>query len=126
MYCVYILRSLNFSYIGMTNNFLNRWMQHNKYIKGGAKYTSSKDTYWEPICIVDGFKNKSEAMQCEWKLKRVKGYLNRLKNLANLYQTSDKWTSKSPNIKNQNLTIYILDKYKYLFHEINTNQLYWF
>ena len=71
MYLVYILKSGNHSYIGMTNDFFKRWKQHNKIIKGGAKYTS-KYHNWSPICIIDGFKNKSEAMQCEWKLKRVK------------------------------------------------------
>ena len=40
MYLVYIIQSNNRSYIGMTNNFLRRWMQHNKMLKGGAKYTS--------------------------------------------------------------------------------------
>ena len=58
MYLVYILRSENKSYIGMTNDFLKRWMQHNRYISGGAKYTTRHYTYWEPICILDGFKNK--------------------------------------------------------------------
>jgi predicted GIY-YIG superfamily endonuclease len=125
MYCVYILRSQNKSYIGMTNDFLKRWMQHNRYIKGGAKYTTRNHSYWEPICIIDGFKNKSEAMQCEWKLKRVGGYYNRLKNLSNIYYNEDKWTSNSPFIKDQNLTIYILNHYKHLFN-YHTKELFWF
>ena len=53
----------------MTNDFL-KMKQHNKIIKGGAKYTSKYEN-WTPICIVDGFKTKSEAMQCEWKLKEL-------------------------------------------------------
>ena len=85
MYLVYILKSDNRSYIGMTNDFFKRWKQHNKIIKGGAKYTSKYDN-WSPICIVDGFKTKSEAMQCEWKLKRVKGYYNRICNLSKILQ----------------------------------------
>ena len=40
MYLVYILKSQNKSYIGMTNDFFKRWKQHNKLLKGGAKYTS--------------------------------------------------------------------------------------
>ena len=80
IYMVYILRSGKFSYIGMTNDFLRRWKQHNKILKGGARYTSKREG-WTPICIIDGFATKVEAMQCEWKLKRVKGYLKRVKNV---------------------------------------------
>ena len=125
MYMVYIIQSENRSYIGMTNDFFKRWQQHNKILKGGAKYTSRYGDSWTPICIIDGFQTKSEAMQCEWKLKRVKGYLNRLKNLSHLLQYSDKWTSKSPNIKSQNLIIYVLDQYKYIF-PMRTKELVWF
>ena len=124
MYLVYILKSDNRSYIGMTNDFFKRWKQHNKIIKGGAKYTAKYDN-WSPICIVDGFKTKSEAMQCEWKLKRVKGYYNRISNLSNILQNNKRWTKKSPLISSQNLTIYTLDHYKHLF-KTNTKELYWF
>ena len=27
------------------------------------------DTMWVPICIIKGFKNKSEAMKAEWRIK---------------------------------------------------------
>ena len=64
-------------------------------------------------------------MQCEWKLKRVNGYYNRLKNLSKLYENTDKWTNKSPFIKDQNLTIYILNQYKHLFN-YHTKELFWF
>jgi predicted GIY-YIG superfamily endonuclease len=123
MYLVYILKSDNRSYIGMTNDFFKRWKQHNKIIKGGAKYTSKYDN-WSPICIVDGFKTKSEAMQCEWKLKRVKGYYNRICNLSKILQNDEVWTKKSPLISSQNLTIYTVNSYKHLF-KINTKELYW-
>ena len=124
MYLVYIIQSKNRSYIGMTNDFLKRWSQHNGYLKGGAKYTTKyKD--WTPICIIDGFKTKSEAMQCEWKLKRVKGYYNRLVNLSKLLQKNQKWTSKSPFIYEQNLEIYVLNEYKKLFYQ-KTHELEWF
>jgi len=108
----------------MTNDFFRRWKQHNKIIKGGAKYTSKYDE-WSPICIIDGFETKSEAMQCEWKLKRVNGYLNRVSNLSKLVQFGKQWTSKSPQISSQNLVIYVLDEFKYLF-PMNTKELYWF
>jgi len=124
MYLVYIIQSNNRSYIGMTNNFLRRWMQHNKMLKGGAKYTSQYEG-WTPLCIIDGFQTKSEAMQCEWKLKRVKGYYNRLKNAAHLLQNAEKWTSKSPVIKSQTLDIYVTGQYKHLF-QMDTKELSWF
>lgn len=125
MFLVYIIISGNRSYIGMTNNFLRRWMQHNRLLKGGAKYTS-KYTNWSPICIIDGFKSKSEAMQCEWRLKRVKGYYNRIKLLSNIINNKERWTSKSPLIKDQNITLYCIDKYRSLFNNINIKELAWF
>lgn len=124
MYLVYIIKSDNRSYIGMTNDFLKRWKQHNKIIKGGAKYTSKYEN-WTPICIIDGFKNKSEAMQCEWKLKRVKGYYNRIKNLSKILDNDKKWTKNSPLITSQNLKIYTIEMYKNLFN-VETKELYWF
>ncbi len=124
MYLVYIIKSDNRSYIGMTNDFFKRWKQHNKILKGGAKYTSKYEN-WSPICIIDGFETKSEAMQCEWKLKRAKGYYNRIKNLSSILQNDQKWTSKSPLISSQKLTVYVIDKYKDIF-KIKTRELYWF
>ena len=123
MYLVYIIRSANRSYIGMTNDFFRRWCQHNKILKGGAKYTSKYDN-WEPICIIDGFTNKSEAMQCEWRLKRARGWLNRVKNLNNLIENEQKWTKKSPLIKDQKLTIYTIDELRKYF-TLNVKELYW-
>ena len=55
----------------MTNDFFKRWRQHNKEIKGGAKYTSKREE-WYPICIIDGFETMKEAMQCEWAVKHKK------------------------------------------------------
>lgn len=120
MYLVYIIIYNNLSYVGMTNNFLNRLQQHNGILTGGAKYTK-KGSNWTPICIIDGFANKSEAMQCEWKIKSRKSKLSKLYNgikgrieYLNLLLNDDKWTSKSPLIIDQRLHIYIVDKYKYL------------
>ena len=102
---------------------MRRWKQHNGILKGGAKYTKKSDN-WYPICIIDGFETMKEALQCEWKLKRVRGYINRLKNV-NYHMTSvDKWTKNSPEIKLQNLNVYVHDDYKYLF-SIDIRQLYW-
>ena len=53
MYLVDLIKCDNLSYIGMTNDFMNRIRQHNQEIKGGAKYT--KERIGESICIIDGF-----------------------------------------------------------------------
>ena len=125
MYLVYILKSGNLSYIGMTNDFFKRWKQHNKILKGGAKYTSKKD-YWSPVCIIDGFNTKCEAMQCEWRLKRVKTLKKRLIYLSNILKENNKWNKNSPLISKQNLNIYITNEYVQLFHHISTKELEWF
>ena len=125
MCLVYIIQSGNLSYIGMTNDFFKRWKQHNNILKGGAKYTSRYGDSWTPLCIIDGFQTKSEAMQCEWKLKRVKGYHNRLKNVASLLQNAKQWTSKSPLIQSQNLNVYVVNQYKSYF-TTPTKELVWF
>jgi len=124
MYLVYILQSHNCSYIGMTNNFEKRWKQHNGLLAGGAKYTK-KYNDWVPICIVDGFKTKREAMQCEWRLKRVKGYLNRIKYLAMILKKEDRWTKQSPLIKDQPLKVYTTDYYQSYF-ETDISDLVWY
>ena len=127
-YLVYILKSQNYSYVGMTNDFMKRWRQHNKEIKGGAKYTSKRDE-WYPICIIDGFTTMKEALQCEWAVKhsrKLRGPQGRVTHVSNLL-TKDRWTSKSPLIKEQTLTIYIDDEYK--SHLLQTTfpskELYW-
>ena len=130
MYLVYILRCDNLTYVGMTNDFFKRWQQHNQILSGGAKYTK-KGCEWYPICILDGFISKSEAMQCEWKIKsrrsklarKLRGPIGRIKYL-NILLKGEKWTSNSPEIKDQNLTIYIDNDYKD-FLECETRELYW-
>lgn len=131
MYLVYIIKCNNLSYVGMTNDFLNRWQQHNGILSGGAKYTK-KGCNWYPICIVDGFKNKSEAMQCEWKLKskrpklsrKFKGPKGRVEYL-NLLLKDKRWTSNSPLIKQQNLKVYIDEDYRDFIDSYDTEELYW-
>ena len=130
MYLVYVLRSDNYSYVGMTNDFLRRLRQHNKEIKGGAKCTSRRDN-WYPICIIDGFPTMVEAMQCEWSLKhymkkKFKGLSGRILRLSALVDRGI-WTSKSPKIKDQDLTIYIDDEYTNNLEcgDMCTKELYW-
>ena len=128
-YLVYIIKSDNLSYVGMTNNFFRRWRQHNGYIKGGAKYTK-KRKYWYPICIIDGFPDKKSACQCEWRLKHCKHYkgpLGRIKFLNQFLDNNHKWTSKSSEINQQQLIIYIDDEYKNVLKtdSIPIHELYW-
>ena len=131
MYLVYILKSDNLSYVGMTNNFFKRFRQHNQEIKGGAKYTKKK-LLWYPICIIDGFKDKKSACQCEWRLKHSKPYKGpegRIKYLSQFISKNSQWTKNSLEIKNQHLTIYIDSDFKGIFNEYNhnfeTKELYW-
>jgi predicted GIY-YIG superfamily endonuclease len=107
MYLVYILKSDNLSYVGMTNDFTRRFRQHNQEIKGGAKYTKKRSS-WYPICIIDGFLTMKEAMQCEWRVKRGKGGpQGRINYLFDYMENNEKWTSKSPLISEQTLQIYL-------------------
>ena len=124
MFLVYILKCDNLTYVGMTNDFFHRWQQHNGILSGGARYTKKKCN-WYPICIIDGFKSMSEAMQCEWRIKhnKKKGDINKIKYVNELLK-NERWTSNSPLIKNQDLNIYITDEYKELL-DIETRELYY-
>ena len=127
-YLVYIIICDNLYYIGMTNNFERRIQQHNSILSGGAKFTKKKSD-WKPICIIDGFINKSEVMQCEWAFKNrrgnnFKGIQGRLEYL-NILLKKDKWTSHSPFIIDQNLTIYINDKHRHYLDYKTIKELYW-
>ena len=107
MYLVYILKSDNLSYVGMTNDFTRRFRQHNGDLKGGAKYTKKRN-FWYPICIIDGFPDMKSACQCEWRLKRGKGGpQGRINYLFDYMENNVKWTSKSPEISEQTLQIYL-------------------
>ena len=138
MYIVYIIKSDNFSYVGMTNNFERRIRQHNKEIKGGAKYTSKRDN-WYPICIIDGFKDKRSACQCEWRLKhggtgKLRGANGRVQYLSKFISQvplkgDKKWTQKSEPINDQKLTFYIDEDFIDIFnkyeHKYIYKELYW-
>ena len=91
----------------MTNDFFRRWRQHIGDLKGGAKYTTANkgDNLWEPICIIDGFEDKCEAMRCEWKWKRARGYLNRIKYIDYIFNNEKQFTSKGAEIDSLNLKI---------------------
>lgn len=79
-YQVYLLyhSNSNVSYIGITTDIDRRIKQHNKIIKGGAKYTNRFTPKWELIRITN-FMSKSEALKLEYKLKKYSGINQRLK-----------------------------------------------
>tara|TARA_B100000427_G_C15297609_1_gene502585 strand:+ start:170 stop:589 length:420 start_codon:yes stop_codon:yes gene_type:complete len=138
MYLVYILKSNNLTYVGMTNNFFKRIRQHNKEIKGGARYTSKSEN-WYPICIIDGFKDKRSACQCEWRLKhgrtgKLRGANGRISYLSKFISQKSllgdiKWTQKSEPLKDQNLVFYLDDEFINIFYNYNHSfkhkELYW-
>ena len=110
MYLVYIIKSDNKNYVGMTNNFFRRLRQHNGEIKGGAKYTTSKGPGWEHICLIGGFQDKIQSMQFEWAVKHFPhrdagGVENRIKKML-MVCNKERWTSKAPLAKDVPLTIY--------------------
>ena len=127
MFLVYLIKNENKTYIGYTNDFLKRWMQHNGYLKGGAKYTTRHKGLgiWQPICIIDGFKCKREAMRCEWKLKRARGYMNRVKWINHLFKNETRFTKNGSEINSLGLNIYVTDEFKKYF-TIKTRELSWF
>jgi len=135
MYCVYLIKSGNYSYVGMTNNFFRRLRQHNGEIKGGAKYTSKRND-WYPVLIIDNFPDKRSACQCEWRLKHfaighgsIRGANNKIKYLSKyLYNDkgfAEKWTSNcDKSIKDQKLMFYIDEEYVKYFYEYPHNYYY--
>ena len=96
----YIICNGPCTYAGVSPTPFRRLRQHNKEIKGGAKYTTSKESKWEHVCLVSGFRNKIEAMQFEWAVKHVApmnagGLTNRIKKMYSVLNR-EQWTSKSP------------------------------
>ncbi|KAI3874339.1 hypothetical protein MKW92_002424 [Papaver armeniacum] len=68
---VYLILSTNAplkTYVGVTTNFSRRLKQHNGELKGGAK-ASRSGRPWICACIIQGFKDHSEACQLESKWK---------------------------------------------------------
>ncbi|KAI8024438.1 Structure-specific endonuclease subunit slx1 [Camellia lanceoleosa] len=68
---VYLILSTNIpikTYVGVTTNFSRRLRQHNGELKGGAK-ASCAGRPWVCACIIQGFKDQSEACEFESKWK---------------------------------------------------------
>lgn len=73
---VYLLQSdiKKNTYVGATVNLDRRLRQHNKIIKGGAIYTTSKvvnGETWDRIVYISGFPTWNAALQFEWKWKNM-------------------------------------------------------
>ena len=112
-YIVYLLTNTcnNRTYLGVTNNSTRRLRQHNGEIKGGAKCTSRRGP-WTPYCIITGFQDNIEALQTEWRIKRVEGRKRarkyggpkgRIKGLNRILQMEQFTTKSQRLIKNMNL-----------------------
>tara|TARA_B110001450_G_C17224532_1_gene320877 strand:- start:62 stop:487 length:426 start_codon:yes stop_codon:yes gene_type:complete len=105
----YLIKNKGFTYAGVSPTPEKRLRQHNGEICGGAKYTLSKGPGWEHICIISGFKNKSDAMKFEWAVKHVPprnagGLINRIMKLY-IVLKKKYWTLNSPLAESVPLTI---------------------
>ena len=120
----YLLRNQKFeyrnlTYNGSTNDPKRRLRQHNKEIKGGARFTSRTNGGWEFYCLMVGFPNHVNTLQCEWRWKHctgkpgsrpkcycgVSGRISGLNEVLHL----DHWTSKSiENNRDVNFKLYIV------------------
>lgn len=97
---MYLIENNGCTYVGVSPDPKRRLRQHNKEIKGGAVYTTSKSPNWRHVCLVTGFQTKQQSMQFEWAVKHVPprdagGLLNRIKKLCTTLNKTQ-WTSKAP------------------------------
>ena len=115
----YVIENKGYTYVGVSPDPDRRLRQHNGEICGGAKYTTSKGSGWNHICLISGFQDKIQAMQLEWAIKHVPprntgGIINRLKKMITAMKR-ERWTSKSPFAKN--VPLHITWKQKHNFGE---------
>lgn len=99
-WCFYLIKNKNCTYAGVSPDPIRRLRQHNGEISGGAKYTTSKGPGWKHICVISGFKDKSDAMKFEWAVKHVPprnvgGIYNRILKLYTVLKKKY-WTLNSP------------------------------
>ena len=129
-YC-YLLRNSkpgfgSLTYNGSTNDPKRRLRQHNKEIKGGAKFTSRTDGGWEIYCLMSGFPDHVNVLQAEWRWKHCSGkpgprsrentgVAGRIRGL-NLVLGLENWTSNSTiDNRSQKFHLYIVrDMVQYL------------
>ncbi len=60
------------TYVGVTNDLRRRLDQHNGHAPGGAKSTRAGRP-WRLGCTHGPFETKGEALQAEFRLKKVRG-----------------------------------------------------
>jgi predicted GIY-YIG superfamily endonuclease len=98
---VYLLHSSSKkTYIGATVDVQKRLRKHNKIVKGGARYTGKwvdRGDKWDCICYVSGFPSWIDALQFEWKWKKISHGSSLQKRLEalNVLVTSNRSTSLS-------------------------------
>ncbi len=123
-YYVYIIHSdFERTYCGVTNDLIRRLKQHNGIIQGGAKATRGRS--WEYFFIIEGFQDKIEALQFEWKMhhpdgKRRKdakyngleGRLLSIKDVFEKHLKIDKNMEKNYVIKGLNEYLFYFDNYQ--------------
>ena len=135
--CYLLTNGYTNTYIGSTNNFKRRLRQHNKEIKGGARYTSKfiTDKGWSPVILIDGFETQSCALSFEWrmkralntkgKLKRVSGLENRIDNIFHIIESGTVTSKCCPVSELGELIIKVntiyFDKALLLFNNIKLN-----
>ncbi len=80
-YVCYVLVSSNGkkTYAGCTNNLKRRLRQHRGLIRGGAKATASFGPATRILFVVSGFKDRTQALRFEWRLKQHRGWYQHLR-----------------------------------------------
>lgn len=85
-WCVYLILSTNppiKTYVGVTTDFRRRLKQHNGELSGGAK-ASRAGRPWVCACLVQGFKDRSEACVFESKWKSLSRKLPRQRSCGDM------------------------------------------
>jgi len=125
-YICYILRCGNYTYNGCTNNFKRRIRQHNGEIKGGAKCTSLRSP-WAPYCIITGFQDQREALQAEWRIKRVEGRRRprkycgvegRIKGLSAIFKREQFTSNSARKLSDMSLTVHLSREFHHLLPDL--------
>ncbi|XP_030532453.1 structure-specific endonuclease subunit slx1 isoform X1 [Rhodamnia argentea] len=90
-WCVYLILSTSppiKTYVGVTNDFHRRLRQHNGELNGGAK-ASRAGRPWLCACLVQGFKDRSEACVFESKWKSFSRKLPRRRSCGDMEKQAE-------------------------------------
>ncbi len=126
---VYIIHSdLEKTYCGVTDDLERRIEQHNGIISGGAKATRGRS--WEYFVIIEGFKDRKEALQFEWKMHHPDG--KRHKNakynglegrLLSIKDVFEKHFIKEPEYLKNEYKVKILGDYLFYFDDYKKDNI---